>query len=295
MSETTTSLHRKLDSAKELQSVVRTMKALTASSIGQYQKSILALVDYSRSVELGLGACLRQNAKDTNLSKKKSPAPPAATTAIIFGSDQGLVGQFNDVVADFAVKNIRTFSGQSQIWAVGERIHSRLLDSGLQVKGLFAVPNSVEAITPLVGKILVECEKSGKDMGLNLFYNHSAGGALYAPHEECLLPLDQAWSRKLANIPWPTKMMPELIGTPLLHALIREYLFISLFRSCAESLAAENAYRLAAMQRADKNIDGLLETLTSTFNHLRQSRIDEELFDVVSGFETLSREKSNSF
>jgi F-type H+-transporting ATPase subunit gamma len=73
-----------------------------------------------------------------------------------------------------------------------------------------------------------------------------------------------------------------------LRAFVREYLFVSLFRACAESLASENASRLAAMQRAEKNIDELLEDLNRTFHRLRQSSIDEELFDVVSGFEALS-------
>jgi F-type H+-transporting ATPase subunit gamma len=41
------------------------------------------------------------------------------------------------------------------------------------------------------------------------------------------------------------------------------------------------------MQRADKNIDDLLEKLQGTFHRLRQSGIDEELFDVISGFEAL--------
>jgi F-type H+-transporting ATPase subunit gamma len=77
-------------------------------------------------------------------------------------------------------------------------------------------------------------------------------------------------------------------GTATLGALIREYLFISLFRACAESLASENASRLAAMQRAEKNIDELLEDLNRTFHRLRQSGIDEELFDVISGFEALT-------
>ncbi len=76
--------------------------------------------------------------------------------------------------------------------------------------------------------------------------------------------------------------------TAALRALIREYLFISLFRACAESLSSENASRLAAMQRADKNIDELLEDLNGAFHRLRQSGIDEELFDVISGFEALS-------
>jgi len=62
MSDTTESLRRKISSAEDLQSVVRTMKAFAASSIGQYEKSVHALADYYRTVELGLGACLRDGA-----------------------------------------------------------------------------------------------------------------------------------------------------------------------------------------------------------------------------------------
>jgi F-type H+-transporting ATPase subunit gamma len=112
-----------------------------------------------------------------------------------------------------------------------------------------------------------------------------------------LLPLDEGWRRELAERAWPTKSLPEVMGGggATLRALIREYLFVSLFRACAESLASENASRLAAMQRADRNIEELLEDLNGIFHRLRQSRIDEELFDVVSGFEALSSEvKLNS-
>ena len=86
--------------------------------------------------------------------------------------------------------------------------------------------------------------------------------------------------------------MPEVMGSgaTTLRALIHEYLFVSLFRACTESLASENASRLAAMQRAEKNIDELLEELNSVFHRLRQSGIDEELFDVISGFEALNGE-----
>ena len=66
------------------------------------------------------------------------------------------------------------------------------------------------------------------------------------------------------------------------------------FSEHADSLASENASRLAAMQRADKNIDELLEDLNRTFHRLRQNGIDEELFDIVSGFEALSIEKNDA-
>lgn len=64
---------------------------------------------------------------------------------------------------------------------------------------------------------------------------------------------------------------------------------MSLFKACAELLASENASRLNAMQRAEKNIDDLLDDLSNNFYYLRQSSIDEELFDVVAGFEAMKR------
>ena len=73
----------------------------------------------------------------------------------------------------------------------------------------------------------------------------------------------------------------RLLRSRRCRALVREYLFVSLYKACAESLASENASRLAAMQRAEKNIDDLVGTLNQTFRRLRQTSIDEELFDVT--------------
>jgi len=308
MSETTASLRRKIGGAGDLQSVVRTMKAMAASSIGQYEKSVRALADYYRIVELGLGACFRKSGPATLIAERKRQTVAGAIGAVVFGSDQGLVGQFNDVVADYAVKTLAALPAKPEVWAVGERVHARLSDAGLPLMGLFTVPNSVKAITPLVGQILMESETrrspsatlrtgQGEVTELHLFYNRPTSGAVYAPVSQRLLPLDENWRRKLAELPWPTGNLPEVMGggTTTLRALIREYLFVSLFRACAESLASENASRLAAMQRADKNIDELLEDLNRTFHRLRQSGIDEELFDVISGFEALSQRPSDHY
>lgn len=293
MSDTVASLRHKIASAGELQSVVRSMKALAASSIGQYEQSVRALADYYRAVELGLNIYFRGDLLGAHAAEATGRADAAPVGAIVFGSDQGLVGQFNEVVADFAIRALAGVRGKPLVWAVGERVHARLSDAGLRLAGLFDVPNSVEAITSLVGKILIESEMShsrGALGELHLFHNRPSSGAVYVPVGQRLLPLDQRWRRELAEIPWPTENLPELIGggTETLRALIREYLFVSLFRTCAESLASENASRLAAMQRAEKNIDDLLEELNGAFHRLRQSGIDEELFDVVSGFEALT-------
>ena len=135
MSDTTAGMRRKIAGAGDLQSVVRTMKAVAASSIGQYEKSVSALADFNRAVELGLGACFRENGPAPLAPERKAPG---AIGAVVFGSDQGLVGQFNDVVADFAIESLSALPGKHEVWAVGERVHERLVDAGLPVRGVFA-------------------------------------------------------------------------------------------------------------------------------------------------------------
>jgi len=296
MSDTLVGLRRKIVGAGDLESVVRSMKALAASSIGQYERSVLALADYYRTVELGLVVCLRKRRMAVPEQADEAVAPATTVSAIVFGSDQGLVGQFNEVLADFVAKSLGALPGEKNVWAVGDRVHSRLVDAGLPPVGLFAVPTSVNAITPLVGKILVETEAhhgTGENVQLYIFHNRPKSGAAYEPVSQLLLPLDEKWGQRLAHHPWPTAYLPEVIGgqEQTLGALVREYLFVSLYKASAESLASENASRLAAMQRAEKNIDEMVGTLNQTFRRLRQTSIDEELFDVLSGYESQSTGK----
>jgi F-type H+-transporting ATPase subunit gamma len=310
MSDTTTSLRRKIAGAKDLRSVVSTMKALAAANIGQYEKAALSLEDYYRAVQLGLGVCFRANGLSAPAMARKKRGDQGVTGAIVFGSDQGLVGQFNEAVADHAAKTLALLPGEKKIWAVGQRVQDRLADLGLPVAGVFTVPLSIKAVTPLTGEIMVRVvaahlagsAASGKGQGgdalaeLYLFHNSSRSGSGHESFHQRLLPLDESWRRELLTLPWPGKNLPEVIGgnAATMRALIREYLFVSVFRACAESLASENASRLAAMERAEKNIDELSVSLQHTFNRLRQSRIDEELFDVIAGVEALAGGGSRS-
>jgi F-type H+-transporting ATPase subunit gamma len=288
MSNTAASLSRKIATASDLESVVRTMKAMAASSISQYENAVRALEDYDRTVQLGLLACFRQNSPA--LPGQLEPRNEKAVCAIVFGSDQGLVGQFNDHLADFVVATLAQQPGSKKVWAVGERMQSRLTDKHLDLGRSFPLPNSISAITTLVGQVLlaIESSRANDEIGpVYLFHNRPKTRAIHEPASQRLLPLDAAWRSEISNRRWPTNNLPEVMpeSAATLLAFVREYIFVSLFRACAESLASENASRLSAMQRAEKNIGELLESLGGDFHRLRQSTIDEELFDVVSGFE----------
>lgn len=291
--DTLENLHKKLDGAKDIKSVVRAMKAMAASNIAQYETAVSSLGDYYHTVALGIATYLiQEKGKIINEDTQPQKNREKLICAIVFGSDQGLVGRFNNLLADYVSQTLHALQGKKEIWVIGERVQLLLSDTGLIASKYFPVPNSINAVSPLIGEILMEIEASHEkepDMEFYIFHNQPKPGTGYEPVIQQLLPLDEKWRLEFAELQWPSKNIPEIVGKvkPALLALIREYLFVSLFKASTESLASENASRLEAMQRADKNIENLLESFSHKFHRLRQSSIDEELFDVVSGFEAL--------
>lgn len=293
--DTLENLQSKMEGAKDLKSVVSAMKAMAASNIVQYETAVSSLADYFHTIALGIIAFFKAEnitAIDEIIPSKNRSEE--VICAIVFGSDQGLVAQFNDSMTKFVSSSLNTIPGKKEIWAVGERVQLLLSDEGFDIYKLYPVPNDINAVTPLVTELLRKSQEHQQKQAVTTFYifhNQPNQGSGYTPVMQRFLPLDERWKNSLQQIQWPTKLPPQIAGgtKQTLIALINGYLFASLFKACVESLASENASRLDAMQRAEKNITDLLEDLGNTYHRLRQSSIDEELFDVVSGFEALEK------
>ncbi|HEC74444.1 MAG TPA: F0F1 ATP synthase subunit gamma [Methylophaga aminisulfidivorans] len=289
MTETATSLRHKIVRADDLDAVVRTMKAMAASSIGQYEMAVNALEDYYHAIQLGLSLCLDDVAPylDSHTSNSKP------TVFIVFGSDQGLVGQFNAMMADFVHTEMDEHTtSQPQFWTIGERIKTGLEDQQCDVSQHFDLPVSISAITQLIGELVIHIDAMREQDEVTQFYvfhHQPVSASRYKPVKHRLLPFDKAWHQQLKQVDWPSQALPEVLGNNFatLGMLIREFLFVSLYKACAESLASENASRLAAMQRAEENIEALQDSLHKRYHRLRQENIDEELSDVIQGYEAL--------
>jgi len=290
--ETIESLRRRIKSAEDLHAVVKTMKALAAVTIRQYEKAVESLGEYSRTVELGFQVLLKQKPPGVGLTQ---PALNERLGAIVFGSDQGMVGQFNEVIARHAAQELeqRNVSQDNlSLLAAGGRVLARLEEAGQPVEDLIALPGSVAAVTPVVQRVVLKIESWRSKRGIDevlLFFNRPLSGASYRPQTIQLLPVDIEWFGGLASKPWPCRAIPffTMDWNRLFSWLIREYLFVSLYRAFAESLASENASRLASMQVAERNIENRLDELNAQYHQQRQNAIDAELFDLVAGFEAL--------
>lgn len=285
------SLKRTIHVTRELQSLVKTMKVLAGLNIRQYEQAAQAVTNYSRTVELGLQIVLR-NVAEPFADLRSTAARKIG--AIVFGSDQGMCGTLNDVIVDHAVQALRRLTRRQSppaLIAVGLRTAAQLESAGMPCELTVAVPSGVTAISAAVHDVLAHIEEWRRHEieTVVVFHCRLVSGVVFRPRGLRLLPVDAEWIRGLRARTWPTHELPlYFVDTEtMLRALMKEYLFVSLFRAFAESLASENAARLASMQVAERNIEDRLKALTSEFHQSRQAAITSELLDIISGFEAL--------
>ncbi len=298
MTATLESLSRQIHSAEDLSSVVRTMKTLAAVSIRQYEDAVESLRSYRHNVEDGLRMLLW----DSDLTSVDPLAGLSSNRelAVVFGSDQGLCGQFNQQIVSFVVERFASQPDaddeeEPTVIAVGHRCSALLEEAGFAVEACLPEANSVTAVTDCVQDLLTIIDhtrlqhRTGR---VALYFSQRTTATVTEPHRTRVLPVELRrfaghWDSRRQSRSLPMHTLP---CNELLSSLIREYLFVSLFRACAESLSSENAARIQSMQTAERNITDRLRELRSELNQSRQTSITEELLDVVGGFEVLRRE-----
>ncbi len=289
--KTAEKLRTSIEAAEDLQSVVTTMKGMAAVNIRQYEQAVESLRHYWGNIERGLQVLLQR--APGALGRVASEWQGSGAVHVVFGSDQGMCGRLNSEVAAIALQAMRDEdAGPQRLLALGGRAAGELEAGGMPPDDLFHVPSSVAELTGRVQDVLFRVERwrDRESIGrVRLFHNTPRGGASYEPRSVQLLPLDGGWLRRLAERPWPGSCLPTfpVDERSLFAALVREYLFAALYRAFAESLASENASRLASMQSAEKSIEERIDSLRMHYHRRRQAAITEELLDVVSGFEVL--------
>lgn len=336
MSGTLDALSRRIDTTRSLESIVRTMKALSTASIVQYDRAAGTMSRYMRTVELGMTAVLRQHVlpsvpaaagplndgvsdgtplagegdtlgedtvidRDTDRGTEaggetaaRTRAAAGTTMAIVFGSDHGFCGNFNERVASFAAG---TAPGTHWHWlCVGARAAQALGMYGRTAGAMIHLPGTADGLTETCHRILLTIDdwRTRHRVERILVFHNRRRADTVEPHRVTLAPHERRWLRDLARRPWHSRTLPMFtLPEPRLYAaLVREHLFASLFRSGAESLASEHAARLAAMHAALNNIEDHLETMNAEYQRQRQESITAELLDIVAGYEILRKRES---
>lgn len=287
--ETLETLSRKIRTAHDLLSVVKTMKSLAAVNIRQYEGMAEAMNEYSSVITIGWQAFFR-NQPQLQAKRKNSES-----VILVLGSDQGMCGQFNEAIIHHALTTLKEGAGESistpLFWCAGERVRAGL-EEKVKVEEHFPLPSSTSAIADLMFDIverLAFLRESRQVDTFTIFYNQLGKAGSYEPNSHLVLPMDHEWQDQHRREKWPTRCFP-MLGTDenlLFENLFRQHLFAAIYKTFAQSMASENAARLAAMQAAEKNILEMEADLQGSFRETRQNSITAELLDIIAGFEAI--------
>ncbi len=280
-------LKRRLDTAGTVWTVVRTMKALAALRIRQYQRAAAALRGYDRTLELGFTVLLRHHPELLAVPPRAASRTAPPLCVVLPGTDHGLCGTFNERLAAFAAAQLRLLASDERplLLVVGRRLVSALQREGFAVAETLEPPSGAAGITPVVERSLLVLDGWRERRGASVVFvmHHRQGeGDVPRPRARQLTPLDRHWLQSLAASAWPGATLPTFRGEaePLFQALSRQRLVTSLQRALADSLAAENSARLAAMQAAERNIEDHVHALERALRRERQERITTELLEI---------------
>ncbi len=195
------------------------------------------------------------------------------------------------------IKSIKRISNSEndKVIIIGQQVFQRLRGD-LDIYKTFMQPQSTDNISSMVNELLVKIDELRDQTPIEkivLYYNKPYDNATFAEETELLFPIDLFELAK-KKVHWNSKSVPTYFADRqiIISDLIRQYLFITLYRAFCFSLASENASRLASMQSAEKNIDTRLEELNFLFRRERQNSITEELNDIVSGFKAIRNAKN---
>lgn len=274
-----------------LLNLVRNVKALAAVTIREQQMTASALKHYQSSLDSALGLVLSRKALE---SEEGIPGEihGRGTARIVLGSDQGMCGAFNQAVCRQLER-----PSEGPLVVVGYRAWKELEKRGFPVTETLGVPSGAVGTHRLVGALLVYLEKWQQDplVGEVLLYLNtpSRGGEGYVAVRRRLLPLGPEWLRRIRSQSWVSRTRPIVLGsqTEVLQTLLRQWLYVNIYRALADSMVAESEARLSTMRNAESNIERKLDSLERAYRSIRQSQIDAELLDISAGFEAVMGEQ----
>ncbi len=307
MTHTLHLMREKIQSARNLLSVISTMKSLAGSTVSRFEEAVEALDDYAVNVQKGLLAYFLakkllasgkpgkpENAGNSGKRGERRSGSIRKRIVVLFGSDLAMVGMFNETLVEYCLDQ-HGLKENVEYWAVGERLSEALKQRGLQPAHEYRTPDSISSLKSTIAKIVDDLNYSGNESGaleVMLFYNMINEGIKSESRARILLPFNQKWFEQLSRrFPdFNSKLDIIYDDRQILNALVKEFLFVYLFRSCALAVMSENTTRLAYMEQAEKRIENTMEELTQKYRQLRQKAINKELFEVIAAYQAIVNE-----
>jgi len=281
-------LRLRIKSLKNTKKITSAMKMVSASKLKKAKIASLRTKPYIDKLNTVLNRVIGsiENLQNPFLEIRDNPR----TRYILFTSDRGLCGGFNNNLIKYFNKSIKSKTGEFEICTIGKKAHDGILKSHSAIHKNYEgfASNPVFESAKIISDDCISDFKSGKIGEVVLCYNKFISTIRQTPTLTKLLPYSASDGDQNSE---PSSEKIEYIFEPDKEALLREILpkqiSILLFQAVLDNAAGEHAARMTAMENATNNASDLISTITIQMNRARQAAITTELTEIVSGAESL--------
>lgn len=284
------SIRKRITSVKNTQKVTKVMKMIAAARLRKAQSAALGARSYTDHLrKLAVSIAVRRVDQEEPLLAQ--PSELKAMEFLVITSDRGLCGGFNTNL----MRKLREY------WLdhAGRGVAVRCTMVGRKGRDFAKVQNlelddyladiyhnvSLATVAP-AAEAAIERFVNGETQQLSIVYNRFKTVLAPDARIEQMLPLTLP---KGGDAPQTVDYLYEPSADAVFRQIMRRALVIQVYQALLESIAAEMAARMTAMDSATKNAKDMMDRLTMQYNRARQASITKELMDIVNGSESLKK------
>jgi F-type H+-transporting ATPase subunit gamma len=275
-------IRRRIRSVRNTQQITKALKMISAAKLRRAQDRVIAARPYAAllgkvlaNLAMAVGADDRA-ASNPLLARR----PEKRILLLLFTSDKGKAGAFNANLIKAAQKFVEEHaSAEIEMETIGRKGRDFFRKRGARIVaehiGILGNPRFEDASA--IARKAIERFRLGEIDAVYVLNNEFKSMMSQRLAVERLLPAEIAPHAEIVDYIF------EQPPNEILESMLPRYVEIEVYRSMLETVAAEHAARMMAMEAASKNASEVIDTLTLYMNRVRQASITKEIIEVVSG------------
>jgi F-type H+-transporting ATPase subunit gamma len=279
-------IRRRVRSVKNTQQITKAMKMVSAAKLRRAQDQAIAARPYGVLLRQMLANVAQGAANDPDAGSHPLLAvrPEQRVLLVVITADSGLAGAFNSnlikLAQRFADEHRNATLTFELIGKKGVNYFRRRFGGIAGTHTDLFRRVKFEDAERIANQIIARFE-SGEVDAVYLFTNEFKNAMAPALTSTRILPIEVP--KTAQTVDYIYEQNPgELLGS-LLPRSVR----LLIYRAFLESVAAEHAARMVAMEAATKNASEVIDKLTLLMNRVRQASITREIIEIVSGASAL--------
>ena len=279
-------IRRRVRSVKNTQQITKAMKMVSAAKLRRAQDQAIAARPYGVLLRQMLANVAQGAANDPDAGAHPLLAvrPEEKILLVVITADSGLAGAFNSnlikLAQRFADEHRNAKLSFELIGKKGVNYFRRRFDGIAGTHTDLFRRVKFEDAERIANQIIARFEKGEVD-AVYLFTNEFKNAMAPALTSTRILPIEVPKTTE------PVDYIYEQNPGELLGSLLPRYVKLLVYRAFLESVAAEHAARMVAMEAATKNAGEVIDKLTLLMNRVRQASITREIIEIVSGASAL--------